>query len=116
MGGGGGGFPGTYGSINNAQGSSSSGNGNWGNSSTLMDHFNRHGSDFNSISPQDYSNKATNFYNDRANYQIKTDQSGVIKVYDASTNTFGSYNADGSTRTFFKPSGGQSYFDRQPGS
>lgn len=36
-------------------------------------------------------------------------------VYDSSTNTFGSYNPDGTTKTFFKPTGGQSYFDNQPG-
>ncbi|CAB4243600.1 Pyocin large subunit-like protein (fragment) [Methylacidimicrobium sp. AP8] len=50
----------------------------------------------------------------------KIDSEGVIRIYDPATNTFGSYNADGTTRTFYKPYGGepkkaQAYFDRQPG-
>lgn len=51
----------------------------------------------------------------RSNYQVKVDSNGVTMVYDSSTNTFGSYNPDGTTKTFFKPTGGQSYFDNQPG-
>lgn len=46
---------------------------------------------------------------------MKTDMDGIIRVYDPETNTFGSYNSDGTTRTFFKPRGGQKYFDNQPG-
>jgi pyocin large subunit-like protein len=42
-----------------------------------------------------------------------------MRVYDSKTNTFGSYNPDGSTKTFFKPDPirypGTSYFDKQPG-
>lgn len=51
----------------------------------------------------------------RSNYQVKVDSKGVTRVYDSSTNTFGSYNPDGTTKTFFKPTGGQSWFDNQPG-
>lgn len=40
---------------------------------------------------------------------------GVIRVYDSNTNTFGVYNSNGKTITFFKPSHGQRYFDTQPG-
>jgi len=40
---------------------------------------------------------------------------GGIRMYDAETNTFGAYNANGTTRTYYKPKGGQSYWDRQPG-
>jgi len=36
-------------------------------------------------------------------------------VYDESTNTFGSYNSDGSTKTFYKPTDGVEYWNRQPG-
>jgi pyocin large subunit-like protein len=45
----------------------------------------------------------------------KIDADGVIRVYDPATNTFGSYNANGTTRTFFKPTS-PTYWDRQPGS
>jgi hypothetical protein len=40
--------------------------------------------------------------------------SGSIRTYDPASNSFGSYNANGTTRTFFKPTS-PTYFDRQPG-
>lgn len=61
------------------------------------------------------SDKAHEHYKNRDRYQVKTDADGNIRVYDPNTNTFGSYNPDGSTKTYFKPSGGQGYFNRQPG-
>lgn len=81
----------------------------------MSDHFNKHGKDFGCKNETEYAQKANDFYKNRSNYQIKTDSSGVIRVYDSSTNTFGSYNPDGTTKTFFKPKGGQSYFNGQPG-
>lgn len=87
----------------------------WGNQDTLQDHFDRHGTDFGSTNPQEYAASANDFYNNRGNYQIKVDSNGVTRVYDPSNNIFGSYNADGSTRTYFKPTDGQIYFDRQTG-
>lgn len=39
----------------------------------------------------------------------------MTRVYDPKTNTFGAYNPDGATRTFFKPSAEADYFNRQPG-
>ncbi len=33
-------------------------------------------------------------------------------IYDPESNTFGSYNADGSTRTFFKPTSSK-YFQKE---
>lgn len=46
---------------------------------------------------------------------IKIDSEGVIRAYDPETNTFGAYNPDGTTRTFFKPSSGTAYWAKQPG-
>ena len=34
---------------------------------------------------------------------VKQDAAGVIRMWDPRTNTFGAYNSDGSTRTFYKP-------------
>ena len=34
-------------------------------------------------------------------------------MYDAALNLFGSYNPDGTTRTYLAPTGGQAYFDNQ---
>jgi pyocin large subunit-like protein len=40
------------------------------------------------------------------------DEMGTIRLYEKSTNTFGAYNFDGSTKTFFKPSS-DSYIERR---
>ena len=87
----------------------------WGNLDTLEDHFNRHGNDVGAISPEDYARKANEFYNNRETYQVKVDEEGIIRVYDPVNNIFGAYNSDGTTKTLFSPTDGQSYFDRQDG-
>lgn len=85
-------------------------------------HFNDHGSDFGSSDAAAYSKAADAFYAKRASYQSKV-SGGKTYVYDSATDTFGSYNADGKTITFFKPchnnpddlarNYGQKYFDKQ---
>lgn len=87
----------------------------WGNLDTLEDHFNRHGNDVGAISPEDYARIANEFYNNRETYQVKVDEEGIIRVYDPLNNIFGAYNSDGTTKTLFSPTDGQSYFDRQDG-
>jgi len=87
----------------------------WGRPDTLLDHFSRHGGDFGFNDISDYAKGANDFFLNRNNYQIKTSDDGVIRLYDPKTNTFGSYNPDGTTKTFFKPDDRQEYFDRQPG-
>lgn len=88
---------------------------NWGNESTLQDHYMRHGKDVGASSASEYAKIADEFYNNRANYQVKVDSNGIIRVYDATRNIFGSYNPNGTTRTLFSPTRGQSYFNSQPG-
>jgi hypothetical protein len=92
------------------------GNG-WGNPSTLQDHFNRHGGDFNSSSPEEYAQQARDFFQRAAEEHLptKVDTDGTIRVYDPATNEFGSYNPDGTTKTYFKPTRGPAYWDDQPG-
>jgi pyocin large subunit-like protein len=92
-----------------------SGDNNWGNKSTLDDHYTRHGKEVGAKNVKDYTKKANDFYNNRSKYQVKVDKNGVTRVYDAKNNIFGSYNKDGSTRTFYSPKRGQSYFNDQPG-
>ena len=87
----------------------------WGNLGTLQDHFQRHGADFLAKDPEDYARQARMLYINRGQYQMKEDADGTLRIYDAATNTFGAYNADGTTKTYFKPDNGQAYFDRQPG-
>jgi hypothetical protein len=88
----------------------------WGNPETLQDHFDRHGSDFGSASATEYAQEAQEFLQlaEAEGFPTKVDSSGIIRIYDPSTDTFGSYNPDGTTRTFFKPES-STYWDRQPG-
>jgi len=89
----------------------------WGNPTTLADHFQRHGADFFAENPEDYARQAHALYLTRETFQVKIDWEGdgTVRVYDEATNAFGAYNADGTTKTYFKPDNGQAYFDRQPG-
>ena len=56
---------------------------------------------------------AHEFYLNKGQYQVKVDKEGITRVYDAARNLFGSYNPDGTTRTYLAPTGGQAYFDNQ---
>jgi hypothetical protein len=88
----------------------------WGDPGTLQRHFRDHGADFGAQTPEGYAEQATEFLRrsrvERLPTKIEAD--GVIRVYEPKTNTFGAYNADGTTRTFFKPTS-PAYFERQPG-
>ena len=88
----------------------------WANQRTLGPHFGRHGPDFESATPDEYAAGAAIFLQKaiRDGAQVKIDPEGVIRVFDPASNTFGSYNAEGRTRTFFKPKS-STYWSRQPG-
>jgi hypothetical protein len=88
----------------------------WGNSATLSDHFARHGADSAATSEEEYASQASEFLqrSQADGLETKVDSNGIIRVYDPNTGEFGSYNPDGSTRTYFSAS--QQYFDNQPGS
>lgn len=89
----------------------------WGHLDSLQDHFERHGSDFSSKSPDDYAAKAWLFLQ-RAraeNLPMKLDDTDrTLRVFDPATRVFGAYNGAGKTKTFFKPDN-PSYWQRQPG-
>ena len=88
----------------------------WGNPSSLPDHFARHGRDFGARNADEYALLAYQFLSRAAvePYQAKIDNQQVLRIYDPRTGSFGAYNPDGTTKTFFKP-GRAGYFDRQPG-
>ncbi|MCB2082377.1 MAG: hypothetical protein KDD76_07035, partial [Rickettsiales bacterium] len=56
--------------------------------------------------------QAQQFYERARQQKLPTviDRDGIIRIYDPKTNSFGVYNADGTTRTFFKPRAGARYF------
>ena len=88
----------------------------WGLPHKLPDHFNRHAQAFGACSPDEYVALASKFL-ERARTEglpMKVSPDGVVRVYDPATNTFGSYNPDGTTRTFFKPTS-PTFWNRQPG-
>ena len=89
----------------------------WGRAETLADHFQRHGKDFGAKSENDYASMASDFFvrSQKEKLPTKIAPDGAIRAYDPKSNTFGSYNPDGTTRTFFKPPQGQKYWNRQPG-
>ncbi len=63
-----------------------------------------------------YTYMASRFFQESqaAKLPTKIDSQGVIRVFDPKTGSFGSFNPNGTTRTFYKPSS-PTYFDRQPG-
>jgi hypothetical protein len=77
----------------------------WGRPETLAVHFDNHGADFGSTNAECYAQRASMFLltSQARGLPTKIDSSGIIRVYDPATNTFGAYNANGTTRTFFKP-------------
>jgi pyocin large subunit-like protein len=88
----------------------------WGNRASLPDHFARHGSDFGARSPEEYAFFAAQFLQRArvAGWSAKVDDRGVLRVFDPGSGSFGAYNPDGTTKTFFKPRDA-TYFQRQPG-
>lgn len=96
----------------------------WYDSATLAKHFTKHGADFGASTADEYANMAGDFLR-RAQAErlpTKVDSSGIIRVYDPPTNTFGVYNPDGMTVTFFKPDPNvhklptnMDYWNSQPG-
>jgi RHS repeat-associated protein len=89
----------------------------WGRPNTLAKHFTDHGADFGAGSEEEYADMASKFLQDsqQAGLETRIDSEGVIRVYDPNTGTFGSYNANGTTRTFFKPSSPNYWSRRAPG-
>jgi pyocin large subunit-like protein len=89
---------------------------NWGEPATLADHFARHGADFAARNAEDYARFARDFGERarRGELLVKVDDDGTQRVFEARTGTFGAYNDDWTTKTFFKPRS-RDYFARQPG-
>ena len=53
---------------------------NWGRLEELADHVERHAPDFGDISESEYAKMTNAFYNNRANYNVKVDKKGTIRV------------------------------------
>ena len=88
----------------------------WAHPDTLPDHFARHGADFHARDADDYAAQAAAFLQraKTTGLPAKRTGDGSLRIYEPATDTFGAYNANGTTRSFFKP-GSPTYFDRQSG-
>jgi hypothetical protein len=88
----------------------------WANSRTLPQHFRDHASDFGAETPEEYANLASEFLvtSQLRGLPTKISPGGTIRAYDPASNTFGSFTAEGKTRTFFKPTS-TGYWARQDG-
>jgi hypothetical protein len=86
----------------------------WSDPVSLTNHFLSHSAEFDSMTEEDYAAKANAFFQRSISegYLRRIDSYGVTRIYDPNTNTFGVYNSDGTTRTFFKPTDPY-YFDNQ---
>ncbi len=89
----------------------------WGYWESLQDHYNRHGPDFQSQSPEDYAAQAWHFLQRARTGQLQMkwdDADATLRVYDPKTRAFAAYNRNGTTKTYFRPNS-PSYWERQPG-
>jgi pyocin large subunit-like protein len=81
----------------------------------LDEHFEKFGHEFGAITEQQYVHLAQQLRDARPGKDIlqlrRTD--GGISKFDRKRGYFGTYNADGSIRTFFVPADGVRYFARQ---
>lgn len=88
----------------------------WGDRSSLPDHFNRHGANFNATSADDYAAKAWMFLQRAMDDGLpaKQDEDGTIRVWEPKSRSFAAYNRNFTTKTYFRPNS-TDYFQRQPG-
>lgn len=75
----------------------------------LQSHFENHGDDFGASSPEEYAQMSQDFIteslknNSSALFKYNNEEN-TLRVYNPSSNVFGSYNTEtGGTRTFYQP-------------
>jgi pyocin large subunit-like protein len=83
-------------------------------SQELLDsHYMKHASEFGNITKEQYLKGAQNLTNPGGNILTKARSNGDILFYNKSTNEFAVKASDGTIRTYFKPTDGIDYFNRQ---
>lgn len=83
----------------------------------LEQHFEKHGgefeSDFGYKTAQDYESGASDVINNHEALSKTEKEDGDFVYYIESTNEFVILSTDGYIRTYFRPSAGKKYYDRQ---
>ncbi|MCE5289792.1 MAG: hypothetical protein LLG14_11190 [Nocardiaceae bacterium] len=71
----------------------------------LEDHFERHADDFGAKSEEEYTRTAQNFLRDAQTHHFpaRVNSQGRIRIYDPNTNTFATFDSDGTIVTIYKP-------------
>lgn len=83
------------------------------NESTLESHYEKHGSEFDYNNANEYQDGANDVINNPASLHKTEAEDGDDVYYLESTNEFVIVSTDGYIRTYFKPSDGKAYYDRQ---
>ena len=77
-------------------------------------HYEKHKNEFGKITKKEYLEMANSLINRQSDsVENKYDEDGDYMYYDVSTNEFLVLSKDGYIRTFFKPSAGIEYWNRQ---
>jgi len=81
----------------------------------FLDHYEKHGVEFGSISQEEYLRQAQILRDSPAGGDIleAVRADGVITRFDSKTGAFLAFNPDLTIRTYFKPNDGERYFRRQ---
>lgn len=83
------------------------------NDEYLTEHFNKHGSEFSYATKEEYQQGANNVINSSKALHKKEAEDNDDIYYIEDTNEFVVLSTDGYIRTYFKPSGGIDYYNRQ---
>ena len=83
------------------------------NSKLLNQHYEKHGIEMGYDSPEAYEEAASNVINDPSALHKTESEDGDYVYYIESTNEFVILSTDGYIRTYFYPSAGKAYYDRQ---
>ncbi len=79
-----------------------------------VSHYEKHGAEFGDITIEEYLEMANDLINsDSETLHTKMSEDGDYLFYDEATNEFLVLSADGYIRTFFKPTAGIDYYNRQ---
>ena len=79
----------------------------------LTEHFEKHGIEMGFSTKEEYQKAASDVINDPESLHKLEKDDGDDVYYKVETNEFVVLSTDGFIRTYFCPSSGQAYFDRQ---
>ena len=83
------------------------------NDEILTQHFQKHGNEFSYDTKEEYQAGASAVINNPKTLHKTESEDGDDVYYVEDTNEFVVLSTDGYIRTYFKPSGGKSYYDRK---